>query len=99
MTATNAFGPGVADLEELAASALLSEASEVESLLREGEVHKLRIAYQWAIAHPPVDARETSAGPVLPTVLTEPETLGGPGTPAVAAFTPEPLAVAMGCSP
>ena len=35
----------------------------------------------------------------MPRVLTEPETLGGPGTPPVAAFTPEPLAVALGCSP
>ena len=32
-------------------------------------------------------------------MLTAPETLGGAGTPAVAAFTPEPLAVALGCSP
>lgn len=32
-------------------------------------------------------------------MLTSPESLGGPGTPAVAAFTPEPLAVALGCSP
>jgi hypothetical protein len=99
MTAATAFGSGVADLEELAESALLSEATEIESVLREGEVHKLRIAYQWAVAHPPLDARETGAGPVLPAMLTEPETLGGPGTPEVAAFTSEPLAVAMGCAP
>jgi hypothetical protein len=32
-------------------------------------------------------------------VLALPETLGGAGTPTVAAFTPEPLAVALGCSP
>ena len=98
MTATTAFGSGVTDLEDLAEGALLSEATEIESVLREGEVHKLRIAYQWAIAHPALDARETTAGPVLPAVLTEPETLGGAGTPEVAAFTSEPLAVAMGCS-
>ncbi len=99
MTATTALGSGVIDLEDLAEVALLSEATEIESVLREGEVHKLRIAYQWAVAHPAVDARETAAGPVLPAVLTEPETLGGAGTPEVAAFTSEPLAVAMGCSP
>lgn len=99
MSAATASGSGVTDLEDLAEAALLSEATEIESVLREGEVHKLRIAYQWAIAHPPVDERETAAGPVLPGVLTEPETLGGPGTPEVAAFTSEPLAVAMGCSP
>lgn len=89
----------VDDLADLAEGALLTEASEVEALLREAEVHKLRIAYQWAIAHPALDACETPAGPTLPAVLTAPESLGGPGTPTVAAFTPEPLAVALGCSP
>ena len=98
MTATTAFGSGGIDLEDLAEVALLSEANEIESVLREGEVHKLRIAYQWAIAHPALDACETPSGPVLPSVLTEPELLGGPGTPSVAAFTPEPLGVALGCS-
>src|SRR6478735_6091746 len=77
----------------------LSWPMEIEALLREAEVHKLRIAYQWAIAHPALDACETPSGPALPSVLTAPETLGGAGTPAVAAFTPEPLAVALGCSP
>ena len=89
----------VTDLADLADGALLSEATEIEALLREAEVHKLRIAYQWAIAHPALDACETPSGPALPAVLTAPETLGGAGTPAVAAFTPEPLAVALGCSP
>ncbi len=99
MTAATAFGSGVTDLEDLAEAALLSEATELESVLREGEVHKLRIAYQWAVAHPVLDASETTSGPVLPAVLTDPETLGGAGTPVVAAFTSEPLAVAMSCSP
>jgi hypothetical protein len=89
----------VTDLADLADGALLSEASDVEALLREAEVHKLRVAYQWAIAHPALDACETPSGPTLPSVLTAPETLGGAGTPTVAAFTPEPLAVALGCSP
>ena len=93
------FEDEVDDLTDLAEGALLSEATEVEALLREGEVHKLRIAYQWAVAHPALDACETVSGPVLPAVLSTPECLGGPGTPAVAAFTPEPLAAAMGCSP
>ncbi len=99
MTATKAFGLGVTDLEDIAEGALLSEATEIEALLREAEVHKLRIAYQWAIAHPALDASETPSGPALPSVLTTPETLGGAGTPTVAAFTPEPLAAALGCSP
>ena len=87
------------DLADLADGALLAEATEVEALLREAEVHKLRIAYQWAVAHPALDACETPRGASLPSVLTTPETLGGAGTPPVAAFTPEPLAVALGCSP
>ena len=89
----------VDDLADLTDGALLSAATEVEALLREAEVHKLRIAYQWAVAHPALDAWETPRGPSLPSVLTTPETLGGAGTPPVAAFTPEPLAVALGCSP
>src|SRR5690349_23770807 len=89
----------VDDLTDPAEGALLSEASEIEALLREAEVHKIRIAYQWAIAHPALDACETPRGPSLPSVLTAPENLGGAGTPPVAAFTPEPLAVALGCSP
>ena len=35
----------------------------------------------------------------LPGVLGLDESLGGDGTPAVAAFTPEPFAAAMGCRP
>ena len=84
-----------ADLTE---SALLAETSEKEAVLREAEVHRLRLAYQWAVAHPALDAVETARGPLLPAVLTAPDTLGGAGTPAVAAFTAEPLGVALGCS-
>ncbi|WP_210443348.1 HNH endonuclease signature motif containing protein [Nocardioides sp. SYSU D00065] len=102
MEPTTAADPQVIDLPDLtvlAEGALLAEAVEVESVLREAEVHKLRIAYQWAVAHPTLDGCETPTGAVLPAVLEQPETLGGAGTPAVAAFTPEPLAVALGCSP
>ena len=35
----------------------------MEALLREGEVHKLRVAYKWAVAHPAVDSCETTRGP------------------------------------
>ena len=49
---------------------------------------------------PPCRGRGRDArGPVLPAVLEAPETLGGAGTPAVAAFTAEPLAVACGIAP
>ena len=85
MTATaHTQEPQVVDLADLGVGGLLAEVSETEGLLREAEVHRLRLAYQWAVAHPVVDAAETPAGPSLPSVLTEPETLGGAGTPAVA---------------
>ncbi|QBX56334.1 HNH endonuclease [Nocardioides seonyuensis] len=91
--------PEVVDLADASVSGLLEQAAECEAVLREAAVHQLRIAYEWAIAHPVVDAAETARGPVLPSVLEAPETLGGPGTPAVAAFTAEPLAVACGIAP
>lgn len=91
--------PQVDNLADLVEGALLAEAAETEAVLREAAVHQLRVAYQWAVSHPALDAAETPDGPSLPGVLTEPETLGGDGTPAVAAFTTEPLAVATGISP
>ncbi|QBX57342.1 HNH endonuclease [Nocardioides seonyuensis] len=89
----------VVDLAGASVTGLLEQAAECEAVLREAAVHQLRIAYEWAIAHPVVDAAETAHGPVLPSVLEAPETLGGEGTPAVAAFTAEPLAVACGIAP
>src|SRR5690606_34281272 len=83
--------PEVVDLADLGASALLAEAAQAEALSREVEVHQLRVAYQWAISHPAVEARTS--------LLAAPEPLGGAGTPAVAAFTAEPLAVACGIAP
>ena len=71
-------GPAPA-LEELSEAELLIEAAEAEALLRELEVHRLRVAYQWAVSHPVTDSAETCEGPVLPRVLDEPESLAGPG--------------------
>ena len=90
--------PQVDDLADLGVSALLAEVTETTELVREAEVHQLRLAHQWATAHPAVDAAQGWGGAVPPGVLNRPETSGGAGTPAVAAFTAEPLAVAMGCS-
>ena len=61
---------------------------------------KLRLAYQWAILNPATAETgvETPGGPAL-DVLTRSESLGGDGTPAVAAFTPEPFALKLGISP
>ena len=49
-----AGGGGVA-VDELSASGLLSQAAEVEGVLREAAVQQLRIAYEWAISHPADD--------------------------------------------
>lgn len=93
-------GPAPAQpLAELSAGELLAEAAESEALLRELEVHRLRIAYEWAVSHPALDASETPQGAVLPRVLSEPDTLGGAGTPPVAAFSSEELAIAWACAP
>ena len=64
------------------------------------EVRRLQLAYQWAVLHPATadTGVETPAGPGL-GVLDADETLGGDGTPAVAAFAPESLATAMGWTP
>ena len=61
---------------------------------------KLRLAHQWAVLHPATTQTgvETPGGPAL-DVLTKSESLGGDGTPAVAAFTPEAFAVRLGLSP
>jgi hypothetical protein len=88
------------DLSDQPLAGLLERAAECEALLREVAVEQLRVAYEWAIAHPVIDSGvESSAGPTLTGVLDAPETLGGAGTPAVAAFTAEPFAVACGLSP
>ena len=61
---------------------------------------KLRLAYQWAVLNPatPDTGVQTPGGPAL-DVLTKDESLGGDGTPAVAAFTPETFALKLGISP
>ena len=61
-------------------------------------LRRLELAYQWAVLHPATEDSgvETPGGPALDI---SDETLGGAGTPKVAAFAPEALAVAMGTSP
>jgi hypothetical protein len=87
----------VGDLDPAGA---LAEAAAVEIESRRIEVRRLRLAYQWAVLHPATGDTgvETPGGPGL-GVLDADETLGGEGTPAVAAFAPEALAVAMGWTP
>ena len=87
----------VGDLDPAGVLAL-TESNELE--IRERALLRLELAYQWAVLHPATSETgvETPGGPAL-DVLNAEETLGGAGTPAVAAFAPEALAVAMGISP
>ena len=64
---------------------------------RDREFRKLQLAAHWADLHPATTTpgSRRSADPAL---LAD-ESLGGDGTPAVAAFTPEPFALALGMSP
>src|SRR5215207_166197 len=89
------------EVEDLDPAALLDLAAANERELRKLEARKLRLAYQWAVTHPATadSGVETWDGPVLPDVLTAEESLGGDGTPTVAAFTPEAFAAAIGASP
>ena len=64
---------------------------------RRAAFRKLQLAAHWADLHPATTDTgvETFGG----AALLADESLGGDGTPAVAAFTPEPFALALGMSP
>jgi hypothetical protein len=74
----------VDDLGGLDAAGVLDALSETEHQERRASARKLALAYQWAVLHPAIDRSN---------FLESPEVLGGDGTPMVAAFTAEPLAV------
>ena len=84
----------VGDLDPTACS---SSPRETEQSLRERAFRKLQLAAHWADLHPATadTGVETFGG----AALLADESLGGDGTPAVAAFTPEPFALALGMSP
>ncbi len=88
------------EVEDLDASGVLEAAAEAELAERRASAMKLRLAHQWAILNPATAETgvATPGGPAL-DVLTRSESLGGDGTPAVAAFTPEPFALKLGISP
>jgi hypothetical protein len=90
----------VGDAGDLDAAGVLAAAAEAEQAERRAALRKLELAYQWAILHPASDETgvETPGGPAL-DVLVAAESLGGDGTPAVAAFTPEAFAAALGMTP
>lgn len=87
MEATSTRPRQVTDLSE---RALLDELRIHRQVIAAAEVDELSLAYEWAVSHP---AHGDSS------VLSADEQPGGAGTPGVAAFTAEPLAVALGVSP
>jgi hypothetical protein len=88
------------EVGDLDPAGVLALASEAEREVRRLETLKLQLAAHWADLHPATadTGVETPGGPAL-DVLEADESLGGPGTPAVAAFTPEAFAAALGISP
>jgi hypothetical protein len=77
---------------------VLEAAAQAEQAERRASFRKLQLAAHWADLHPATadTGVETFGGAAA---LMADESLGGDGTPAVAAFTPEPFALALGMSP
>ena len=61
----------------------------------EAELDQLQLAYQWCVLHPATPDTGTAAWGGDGNLDTA-ESLGGDGTPTVAAFAPEPLGLALG---
>ena len=85
------------EVGDLDPAGVLEAAAEAERAERRAALRKLELAHQWAVLHPATadTGVETPGGPAL---LAD-ESLGGDGTPLVAAFTSEPFALALGISP
>ena len=88
------------EVENLDPAGVLEAARENEREIRRREFLMLRLAAHWADLHPATadSGVETPGGPALDVLLAD-ESLGGDGTPKVAAFTPEAFAVAIGVAP
>ena len=85
------------EVGDLDPAGVLEAAAEAEQTERRAAFRKLQLAAHWADLHPATadTGVETFGG----AALLADESLGGDGTPAVAAFTPEPFALALGMSP
>jgi hypothetical protein len=86
-------------VEDLTEDWLLGLVEESETQSRTAERRKLRYAHQWAILHPAADPADAATWGDLGGRDRDCNlTLGGDGSPLVAAFTAEPFAVALGVS-
>ncbi len=88
------------EVGDLDRAGVLELAAANEREIRERELLRLELAYQWAVLNPAKadTGVATHGGPAL-DVLTADESLGGDGTPAVAAFAPESFAANLGMTP
>lgn len=88
------------EVEDLDAATLLAHAAEAEHQLRVAERRRLRLVAQWCVLHPATEDTGVAAwGGAMIADLGAGESVGGEGTPALAAFAAEPLAAALGVSP
>ncbi len=89
------------EVDDLDAATLLELAAEAEAQSRAADRRKLRLAAHWCVLHPATPDTGTAAwGETgLPGLDGCTDRLGGEGTPDLAAFSPEPFAVALGISP
>jgi hypothetical protein len=85
------------EVEDLDADGVLGFLRDLDEEARRIEAFKLKAAAHWADLHPATP--ETGAATPDGGVLDADELLGGQGTPAVAAFTPEDIAVVLQISP
>src|SRR5215203_1977791 len=85
------------EVGDLDPTGVLEAAAAAERAERRAAFRKLQLAAHWADLHPATEDTgvETFGG----QVLLGDESLGGDGTPLVAAYTPEPFALALGMSP
>ena len=88
------------EVEDLDPAGVLAGIADAERRDREVQREKLRLAYQWCVLHPATSESGTAtwgdAG--LPGLSDCDASLGGDGSPAVAAFVAEELGAAMGVS-
>jgi len=96
-----AVSAAMIEVEDLDDTALLAAASAAERADRVVQLTKLRIADEWCVRHPATtDAGTATWGDTgLPGLSDCEASLGGDGSPAVAAFVAEELGAAMGTPP
>ena len=85
------------EVEDLDPDGVLCFLRDLDEEARRIEAFKLKAAAHWADLHPATV--DTGAATPDGGVLDADELLGGEGTPAVAAFTPEDIAVVLQISP